>query len=118
MENNNHSRTAPPLFIFYGNNMAAVDNLQKNDQEKNGRAAWWQPAIIMFLRLSAWIAAPVIIALFLGKWLDQKFNTAPWLFLALTSLAFLVSMGGLIKNTLEEYRKIEQASKTEKPKRN
>ena len=87
-------------------------------EQAPNKAAWWQPAIMMFLRLSAWIAAPVIIALYLGKSLDNKFNTAPWLFLFCMGAAFLISMVGLIKNTLAEYKKIERESKTEKDKRN
>lgn len=87
-------------------------------RDKQNQAAWWQPAIIMFLKLSAWIAAPVIIALFLGKWLDKKLNTAPWLFLLCIGAAFFISMIGLIKNTLAEYKKIEEISKAEKAKRN
>src|SRR3989338_4206553 len=71
--------------------------------------AWWQPAIIMFLKLSAWIAVPVIIALYVGKWLDEKYRTDPWLFLACIGAAFLISMFGLVKSTLAEYKKIEQA---------
>lgn len=58
--------------------------------------------------LSGWIAFPVIIALFLGKWLDKKFNTDPWLFLATIGLAFLISMYGLVINALKEFKKIEK----------
>jgi F0F1-type ATP synthase assembly protein I len=79
--------------------------------------AWWQPAMIMFLKLSVWIAGPVIIALYLGKWLDKKFSTEPWLFLLSMGAAFLISMIGLIKNTLAEYRKIEEAGKIKKEKK-
>jgi F0F1-type ATP synthase assembly protein I len=106
--------------------MAALGNWEKNGKENNGQAprlssgqaAWWQPAIIMFLKLSVWIAAPVIIALYFGKWLDKKFNTAPWLFLFCMGAAFLISMVGLIKNTLAEYKKIEQTGQAEKEEKN
>ena len=87
----------------------ADDGDFKKEEKAPEPAVWWQPAMMMFLKLSVWIAGPVIIALFLGKWLDKKFNSAPWLFLFCTAAAFLVSMIGLIKNTLTEYRKIEKA---------
>lgn len=102
--------------------MAEADSF-RNPEKKNGRpsgqapglnsgpAAWWQPAMMMFLKLSAWIAGPVIIALFLGKWLDNRYDSAPWLFLVCTLVAFLISMVGLIKHALIEYRKIEKTSK-------
>lgn len=91
--------------------MADTGNSIKSGKENNGQAAWWQPAMVMFLKLSAWIATPIIIALYLGKWLDKEFNTAPWLFLLSMAAAFLISMVGLIKNTLAEYKKIEEQSK-------
>lgn len=72
---------------------------------------WWRLAIVMFFKLSVWIAAPIIIALFLGKWLDSKYSTAPWLFLLCVGIAFIISMIGLVINTLAEYKKIEQNSK-------
>ncbi|MDP2708586.1 MAG: AtpZ/AtpI family protein [bacterium] len=75
---------------------------------KPNQAAWWQPAILMFAKLSAWIAVPIIIALYLGKWLDQKYDSAPWLLLALIGAAFVISMAGLVKEAAAEYRKIDK----------
>ena len=96
--------------------MAADSNLEKkNSQQINqaprlnsGQAAWWQPAIGMFLKLSVWIALPVIIALYLGEWLDKKFGTESWLFLSCMGLAFAVSIFGLIRNTTKELKKLEK----------
>ena len=68
---------------------------------------WWQSGLTIFAKLSAWIGVPVVVAVFVGKWLDQKFNTEPWLFLATVGVSFVVSMFGLIKETLSEYKKIK-----------
>ena len=75
--------------------------------ENNLKQAWWQPALILFAKFSGWIVVPVIAGAFIGKWLDNRYETEPWLFLALVGFAFLISMFGLIKNVAEEYRKIE-----------
>jgi len=72
--------------------------------------AWWQPAVAVFARLSGWLLAPLIIGVTLGKWLDRKYDTTPWLFLATIGVAFIVSMFGLIKNAMEEFKKIEKAA--------
>jgi F0F1-type ATP synthase assembly protein I len=72
--------------------------------------AWWVPAVSVFARLSGWLLAPLIIGVTLGKWLDKKYDTAPWLFLITIGVAFIVSMFGLVKNTLEEFKKIEKAA--------
>lgn len=82
--------------------------------EKNNQAAWWQPAVIMFLRLSGWIAAPIIIALYLGKWLDKKYDSAPRLLMICIALAFFISMAGLAKEAVREYKKIDYLGKNGK----
>lgn len=87
----------------------AKDNGQKN-------TVWWMPAIMIFLRFSAWIFVPVIIAIFLGKWLDKKFNMEPFLYLSTVGFAFLISMFGIIKGAMAEYKKIETEDKKKKEK--
>jgi len=79
--------------------------------KKNNQAAWWQPAVMMFVKLSGWIAAPIIIALYLGKWLDKKYDSAPRWLLICIGIAFLISMIGLVKETVREYKKIDRLSK-------
>ena len=72
--------------------------------------ASWQTALLIFSKLSVWIGVPVVLAVFLGKWLDQKYHSEPWLFLATVGLAFIVSMFGLIKEALAEFKKIDQSA--------
>lgn len=87
------------------------DFSQGNEKEKT---AWWQPALVLFTKFSGWIAAPVILGAFLGKWLDKKYGSEPWLFLAMVGLAFFISMIGLVKIVSEEYKRIEKENKEEK----
>lgn len=61
--------------------------------------------------ISAWIAFPVIIGLYLGKWLDQKFSTEPWLFLLTIAFFFFVSLGGLLSSIKKEAKRMEQKTK-------
>lgn len=65
----------------------------------------------LLVNMTAWIVGPVLAGIFIGKFLDQKFNTEPWLFLASVGVCFLVSMFGLIKNALREFKRIERESK-------
>lgn len=68
----------------------------------------WSLALLLMARLSGWIAFPVIIGIFLGKWLDQRFGTEPWLFLFTVGGCFLISMYGLITSALKEFKRIER----------
>ena len=72
--------------------------------------AGYEDALAIFVKLSVWIGAPIIPAVFLGSWLDNKFNSKPWLFLATVITAFLISMFGLIKETTIFLAKISQES--------
>jgi len=86
----------------------------EDKKEQNNKQAWWQPAMLMFAKLSGWIAAPVLIGVFFGKWLDRKYGTEPWLFLASAGVAFLISMVGLVIEAKKEMGKIEKESKKDK----
>ena len=33
---------------------------------------WWQPALTVGSQVTGWIAGPIILALFAGKWLDKR----------------------------------------------
>lgn len=73
----------------------------------------WNLALRITARLSGWVGFPVIIGVFLGKWLDKRFGTEPWLFLATIGVSFLVSMYGLTINALKEFKRIEKESDLE-----
>ena len=90
---------------------------EANDDKKNSSflkensRPWWQPALMMSAKLSGWIALPVLLGVFIGKWLDRKYGTEPWLFLATVGAAFLISMAGLVIEAGKEFRKIEKIAK-------
>jgi F0F1-type ATP synthase assembly protein I len=78
----------------------------ENKSEKN--TPWWQPGMFLFFRLSGWIGGPVIIAVFVGKWLDRKYNKEPWLFLISVGVAFVFSMFGIVYDTTRAMKEIEK----------
>lgn len=72
-----------------------MQNQKNNNQNSNG--VWWRQSIMFFVKVSGYIFGPLLIALFLGKYLDGKLQTAPWFFLGLTFLAFVISLAALIR---------------------
>ncbi|NTU66479.1 MAG: AtpZ/AtpI family protein [Candidatus Moranbacteria bacterium] len=85
----------------------------EKEKGKN-EAPWWQPSLILFYRLSGWIAGPVIIAVFLGKYLDSRYGTEPWLFLLTVGIAFFVSTIGIVKDSMREMKRIDEKNKKSK----
>ena len=85
----------------------------KNNND-NQRAPWWQPGLVLFMKLSGWIAGPVILGVFLGKWLDKQYGTEPWLFLATVGFAFFLSMFGIVRDAMKAMRDIDREEKRNK----
>ena len=80
------------------------------DNNKN-KDLWWKPAVMIFSNVSAWIAGPIILALIVGKYLDRRYGTAPWFFIGLTILSFIVSIGAIWKILLKYIKDLEKEEK-------
>ncbi len=63
--------------------------------------------MVIFAKVSAWIAGPVIVALLGGKYIDRVYNSAPYGFLVLTGIAFIISITMLVKLSREYIQNIE-----------
>jgi len=79
---------------------------------------WWQPALILFIQLSGWIIVPIIVAMFLGQWLDSKYGTEPWLYITSVGIAFLMSVAGITMEVLKYKKQIDKTNKLEKENKN
>ncbi|MDE2030990.1 MAG: AtpZ/AtpI family protein [Patescibacteria group bacterium] len=86
--------------------------MQNNKKDQSS----WQQALIMFARVSVWVAVPIILALFIGKYLDNHFGTAPWIFIGSTIIAFIISMAVIVKMSLSYIQKIEGKDNQENKK--
>ncbi len=99
--------------------MATNNNLDKKiikNINENKEVPFWQPGLLMFSRMSGWIIGPIILGIFLGKWLDRRYDTEPWLFLGAVGLAFIISMVGLVKDAFKEMEKLSKDDKGDSDK--
>ena len=90
--------------------MEPVENKSKNDLDKD----WWHQGVKMFAQATGWIAFPVIGALFLGQWLDQKYDTGQLYFFSLTALAFIISCTGIGIIGVKYMKEAERTNKDNK----
>jgi len=77
---------------------------------------WWAPAIKLFAQMTAWVAGPIIIAVYLGSWLDTKFDKSPWLFLLSVGIAFIITNIAIVKQGKESIKEMEEFNKDEPSK--
>jgi F0F1-type ATP synthase assembly protein I len=67
------------------------------EEDKNKKGIWWKPAVEIFSEISTWIAVPIILALIVGKALDNRYGTKPWMLLILAGIGFLFSSFGIVR---------------------
>lgn len=84
------------------------------DKNNQGDKYWWSAGLALFGRLSAWIIGPILVAIFIGKKLDTKFESEPWLFLLSVGVAFIVSISAMVRIGLKEFGKIDSEKKENK----
>jgi F0F1-type ATP synthase assembly protein I len=99
----------PIISIRQAAGVFAVDKNQNENKKTNLGVA-----LRIFGEVSAWVVAPIVLALILGKFLDRQFDTVPWIFLALTGLAFLVSIAGIWKILTKYIQAIEREAESSK----
>lgn len=82
-----------------------------NDEKALNNEPWWKPGIELFSQVSVWIVTPIVLALIIGKSLDNYFGTKPVIFLTLTGLGFIftcIGMVRVIRKYLNKLKEIEQ----------
>jgi len=85
--------------------------VEKDINKPNKNNIWWKPAIEIFSRVSGYIIGPIILALIVGKYLDTRFGTKPWIFLGLTGIAFIISSFSIVRTVGKYMKEIEEENK-------
>ena len=68
-----------------------------SEDKQNLKEPWWKPGVEIFTQVSGWIAAPIILALVVGKSLDARYGTKPVIFLTLATFGFLITCFGIVR---------------------
>jgi hypothetical protein len=83
----------------------------QSDKDKN---YWLSFSLRVFAESTGWIAIPVIGALYLGRYLDNKQNSGSLYFFSLTALAFIISCIGLAKIGIKYMAMLDQGKEQKK----
>lgn len=88
------------------------------DKQSQKDRIWWAPALELFSQLAGWLVFPILLAIFLGKWLDGKFGTEPRLYFLFVGISFIVTMVGLIRYSVKAMKKMERLGKQAEKEKN
>lgn len=88
--------------------------MDNENKKQNNNGLWWKPAIEIFSKVSGWIVAPIVLALIVGKNLDTRFDTKPWIFLIFALIGFLISSFGIFRVVIKYVKKIEELGEENK----
>jgi F0F1-type ATP synthase assembly protein I len=80
--------------------------------DKKNNIPWWRDGIIIFIKVSSYIACPVILASIVGKFLDKKYNSGNLFFLGLIAIAFISTIYLIWKEMKIYKNKIEKQENT------
>ena len=89
--------------------------MDKSQQNLNRSEPWWKPGVQIFSEVSSWIFVPIVLALILGKYLDNRWGTKPTMLLISAGLGFLVTAYGIVnvvKNYMKKIKKDESRTKS------
>ncbi|MFA6322468.1 MAG: AtpZ/AtpI family protein [Candidatus Buchananbacteria bacterium] len=94
------------------------DKITDIKREKKGFDFWWDNGLKFSFVLSGWLVGPLVLSLYIGQWLDEKYQTKPWLFLFSVGLAFCLTCFGLVLEAIKFIKAIEKESLEKKEKDN
>ena len=78
------------------------------NNDNNNKKPWWREGVLLSAKVSGYIAFPVIITSYIGKYLDKKYNTSPYLFYILIAFGFASTIYLIWKEMKIYQRKIEK----------
>ncbi|MFA6253406.1 MAG: hypothetical protein WCV69_04035 [Patescibacteria group bacterium] len=84
---------------------------EQSDKDKN---YWMSFSLKVFAESTGWIAIPVIGALYLGRYLDNRQNTGSLYFFSLTAVAFIISCIGLARIGIKYMAMLDQGKEQKK----
>lgn len=81
--------------------------------QEQGQKKLWSIGLYLFGRLTALLVLPLIIAVYIGKLLDNHYNSEPWLFLATLGIAFILSNILIVKESIKAMDAIQKDGKVD-----
>jgi len=69
---------------------------------------WWKDGLIVFAKVSGYIIGPIILAIIVGKYFDTKYDTNNKFFLIAITIAFILTIFLIWKETKVYKKKLDK----------
>jgi len=86
--------------------------------EKKDNKAWWGVGLKLFVQMSGWIVFPILFGIYFGRWLDEKYDKEPWLFLISVGIAFVITNIGIVYQAKKSMNQIIKDAKQQSKDKN
>lgn len=93
------------------NNHSRKSSAEPVDSAQPETLTLWSEGLRVFSQVTGWIVAPLILALYGGRYLDEKYEMTNVYFLVLTGVAFIISSVGIARMGVRYIRMMEDESK-------
>jgi F0F1-type ATP synthase assembly protein I len=87
------------------NVMSKEKDLQEESEKNN--FDYNKTNLQIFGIISSWIVAPIVGALLLGSWLDDKYNHENFFTLTFISVAFIITCVGIVREALKAFKSLK-----------
>lgn len=75
----------------------------------------WQESLTFFYHISGWIVGPILLGIIIGKWLDNRYQTAPRYLIIALIVAFIFSQIGLFIQVVRYNRRLSSEENKKHP---
>ncbi len=72
---------------------------------------WWRTPLQIFSEITGLIVVPIVAALYLGKWLDKKYNSEPWLTVITVCIGITMAVIFVYRIAYKYIREIEKEAR-------
>lgn len=78
---------------------------------ENKKNFWLQIGLKLFVHISGFIVFPILIAVYLGSWLDSRYDKEPMFFIICIAVAFLITNIGIVFVSIKAMKEMKENEK-------
>jgi hypothetical protein len=91
------------LYHIIGESQTAFIFMEQDSSNFNKNGVWWKPIMIFYVKITSWIAIPLILAILVGNYIGKSIGNQT-LFFIFIMIGFGISCFGIYRE-IKKYKK-------------